>query len=140
MILDKNIPISRKINSDIHLAQITFIPIFTVLFQVLIIFFLTSSFTSQPRITVNLPKAITSDLIQEDNLIITVTSENVISFNSRIITLKELHQVFNQKTLTGRSVLIKTDRRASVGRIVEIWDLCRDHGIEKINIATNQYN
>ena len=35
-----------------------------------------------------------------------------------------------------RSLFIKADRRASVGRIVEVWDLARDLGIPKINIAT----
>ena len=34
-------------------------------------------------------------------------------------------------------VMIKADRRASMGRIVDIWDLCRELNIERINIATN---
>ncbi len=36
------------------------------------------------------------------------------------------------------SVLIKADVGSSVGKIVEIWDLCRRAGITKVNIATNQ--
>jgi len=35
-------------------------------------------------------------------------------------------------------VLIKADRRASVGRIVDVWNLCRALGLERVNIATNQ--
>jgi len=34
--------------------------------------------------------------------------------------------------------MIKADRRSSMGRIVDIWDLCRQLGIEKINIATTR--
>ena len=41
-------------------------------------------------------------------------------------------------SLTAVSVLIKSDRRASLGRVVEVWDLCRDMGISQVNIATNQ--
>jgi biopolymer transport protein ExbD len=34
--------------------------------------------------------------------------------------------------------LIKADKRASLGRVVEVWDMARDLGITQINIATNQ--
>ena len=55
-----------------------------------------------------------------------------------VITLKELKQQLGQPGSKDRPLLIKADRRASVGRIVDVWDLCRDLGIERINIATNQ--
>lgn len=126
----------KSTNATIDLA-----PLVDVIFQLLIFFMLSSSFTFQSGINVRLPKAVTSDVIQEENWIVTITSENVIFLNDKIMTLNELEQVLSKNAeARNKTFLIKSDRRASVGRIVDVWDLCRKLGIEKINIATNQDN
>ena len=99
---------------------------------------LSSSFTFQSGIHVKLPKAITSDVIEEKNFIITITSENIIYLNNAIITLKELKKELLKDNNKGCPVLIKADRRSYLGRTIDVWDLCRELGIERINIATNQ--
>jgi len=120
------------------LGQIDIAPLIDVIFQILIFFMLSSSFTFQSGINVKLPKAVTSDIIKEENLIVTITSENILYLNGTVTTLKELERKLSQPNTKDRPLLIKADRRASVGRIVDIWDLCRNLGIERINIATNQ--
>jgi len=120
------------------LEQIDIAPLVDVIFQLLIFFMLSSSFTFQSGINVKLPKAVTSDVIKEENLIITITSENIIYLNDTIVTIKELKQELEKFRDQDRALLIKADRRSSMGRIVDVWDLCRNLGLEKINIATNQ--
>ena len=120
------------------LGQIDIAPLIDVIFQLLIFFMLSSSFTFQSGITVKLPKAVTSDIVKDENLIVTITSENIIYLNGAVITLKELKTRLSEPVSKDRPLLIKADRRASVGRIVDVWDLCRVLGIERINIATNQ--
>lgn len=120
------------------LQQLDIAPLIDVVFLLLIFFMLTSSFTFQSGINVKLPKAVTSEVIKEENLTITITSENIIYLNGVIVTLKELNKELSKATNKKRPILIKSDRRASVGRIVDVWDLCRNLGIEKINIATDQ--
>lgn len=99
---------------------------------------LSSSFVFQSGIKVRLPKAITSEVIKEENLIITLTSENVLYINSRVSTMKDLKEELAKKENKERLILIKADRRSSLGRVIDIWDLCRELGIERVNIATNQ--
>ena len=120
------------------LGQLDIAPLIDVIFQLLIFFMLSSSFTFQSGINVKLPKAVTSDIIKEENLVVTITSENILYLNGTVTTLKELKQRLSQPNIKDHPLLIKADRRASVGRIVDIWDLCRNLGIEQINIATNQ--
>jgi biopolymer transport protein ExbD len=120
------------------LGQIDIAPLIDVIFQLLIFFMLSSSFTFQSGINVKLPKAVTSDVIKEENYVVTITSENIIYLNGIVITLKELEERLSAPGRKERPLLIKADRRASVGRIVDVWDLCRNIGIERINIATNQ--
>jgi len=128
----------RHTKLEYGLEQIDIAPLIDVIFQLLIFFMLSSSFTFQTGIKVSLPKAVTSDAIKEENLIITITRENVIYLNGKVSTMEELRHQLSKAADNGRALLIKADRRASVGRIVDVWDLCRNLGIEKINIATNQ--
>lgn len=117
-------------------GQLDIVPLIDVVLLLLIFFMLTSAFVSHPGIKVNLPKAVTSEAILEKNLIITVTDKNVIYLNQQAITLKELVPELKQAAEEGKSLLIKADRKVPLGKIVEVWDLCRDAGIVKINIAT----
>jgi len=128
----------RYTKSNPGFEQINIAPLVDVIFQLLIFFMLSSSFVFQSGIKVKLPKAITSEVIKEENLIITLTSENVLYINSKVSTMKTLEKELGKKENKERLILIKADRRSSLGRVIDIWDLCRDLGIERINIATNQ--
>ena len=51
-------------------------PLIDVIFLLLVFFMLTSSFIFQPGIKINLPKAITSEVIQKENLIVIIKEDN----------------------------------------------------------------
>jgi len=120
------------------LKQIDIAPLIDMIFQLLIFFMLTSSFIMQPGIKVNLPKAVTSEVVKYENIEVVVSGENVIYLNGKVLTLQELKELLKQIAKRQNPILIKADKRASLGRVVEIWDMCRDLGISQINIATNQ--
>lgn len=120
------------------LKQIDIAPLIDIIFQLLIFFMLTSSFVMQPGIKVNLPKALTSEVVTAENIEILVTAENVTYLNGKVTTLPELRSILKLAAKRNQSILIKADRRTSLGRVVEIWDIARDLGITQINIATNQ--
>jgi len=121
------------------LKQIDIAPLIDMVFQLLIFFMLTSSFVMQPGIKVNLPKAVTSGAIKYENIEILISAENVAYLNGKVITIGELKTLLKQVSKRkNQTILIKADRHASLGRVVEIWDMARDLGITEINIATNQ--
>ncbi len=128
----------RHMELEHGLKQIDIAPLIDMVFQLLIFFMLTSSFIMQPGIKVNLPRAVTSEVVKYENLEVAISSENIIYINNKVITLQELRTLLKQTAKAKGSILIKADRRASLGRIVEVWDMCRDLGITQINIATNQ--
>jgi biopolymer transport protein ExbD len=117
-----------------HIHLVSFL---NILFLLLLFFVLTSSLTSPLSIGIRLPKAVTSDLLNEDHFVITLTSENILYLNDHVVTQKELTHQLQTVPRRDLTILIKADRRASVGRIVDVWNLCRRLGIERINIATN---
>jgi biopolymer transport protein ExbD len=118
-------------------GQLDIVPLIDVVFLLLIFFMLTSSFVTQSGIKINLPKALTSEAISEKNLIITITDNNTIYLKDKAVGLDELRPKLKQAARENKSLFIKADRKASLGKIVEVWDLCRDVGLIKINIATN---
>jgi biopolymer transport protein ExbD len=120
------------------LKQIDIAPLIDMVFQLLIFFMLTSSFVMQPGIKVNLPKAVTSEIVKYENIEVVVSGENVIYLNGKVLTMQELDNLLKTVAKRQQPILIKADRRASLGRVVEIWDMCRDLGIQQINIATSQ--
>jgi len=113
-------------------------PLIDVIFLLLIFFMLTSSFIFQPGIKINLPKALTSEVIQKENLIILIRENNSLYINEREVGEDELFSRLKIAAKESKPILIKADRKALLGKVVEIWDLCRAEGIDKVNIATTQ--
>lgn len=128
----------RHMELEHGLKQIDIAPLVDMIFQLLIFFMLTSSFIMQSGIKINLPKALTSEAVKQEGIEITVSAENIIYLNGKVITLKELKAMVQNATRKDLSFLIKADRRASLGRVVEVWDICRETGISRVNIATTQ--
>ena len=113
-------------------------PMIDVVFLLLIFFMLTSNFVIQPGIKVSLPRAITSEVMSSENFIVTLTGQDLLFLNDKPITINELVTQLKNAAVENKSLLLKADTSASLGRVVEIWDLCRELGIPQINIATNQ--
>lgn len=120
------------------LKQIDIAPLIDIVFQLLIFFMLTSNFVIQPGLRVNLPRAVTSELIKEETLEILISAENIVYLNGRVTTIQDLKATIKKIAKKNPTLLIKSDKRASLGRVVEIWDICRDLGVSQVNIATNQ--
>jgi len=126
----------RHVKLERALRTLDIAPLIDVVFLLLIFFMLTSSFIFQPGIRVNLPRAITSDMLSEENAIITITAENLIYYNQKLVTLKELSSILKKVASARLPVLIRADKKTSLGRIVVVWDICRQEGVSQVNIAT----
>jgi biopolymer transport protein ExbD len=128
----------RHIELEHGLKQIDIAPLINVVFLLLIFFMLASSFIVQPGIKVSLPRAVTSEAVKDGNLEVVISGENLIYFNGRTVAIQDLKKLFAQAGQRNQPVLIKADKRSSLGRVVEIWDLARSLGLSQVNIATEQ--
>jgi biopolymer transport protein ExbD len=128
----------RHIELEQGLKQIEIVPLVNTVFLLLIFFLLTSSFIIQPGIKVYLPKAASSEVLTRENIEITISGENIAYFDGKVISGAELKNLINQAAKRNQVVLVKADRHASLGKAVEIWDMCRLYGVVQVNMATNQ--
>jgi biopolymer transport protein ExbD len=126
----------RKVK--IEMGSLDIAPLIDVVFLLLIFFMLTSSYIFQPGIRVDLPRAVTSEVLHRELLIVTVTSLNSIYINERPTEWDELVSRLALAAADDQPVLIRADKNASLGRIIEVWDVCRQINIKQISIATTQ--
>ena len=126
-----------KRNLYVEDVLLDMVPLINCVFLLLIFFLLTSNFIFQPGIKINLPKAVTSEVIQENTVVITVTADNRFYLNETPVTLLELKSKL-EKASNVEPILIKADRDVALSIVINIWDFCRGIGIKQVNIATNQ--
>jgi biopolymer transport protein ExbD len=127
-----------KRHVEFEKGQLDIAPLIDVVFLLLIFFMLTSSYIFQPGIKIDLPKTVTSEAIQKENLVVAISAENTIYLNNRPVTLNILKSLLKKSATDKRPLFIKADRKASLGKVVQVWDICREVGLTQINIATTQ--
>ena len=122
----------------IEKSHLNIAPLIDVIFLLLIFFMLTSSFVFQPGIRVNLPRAVTSEVLHRELMIVVITGENEVYIDERPVDADELVSRISLAGREGRSLLIKADKEADLGKVIDIWDLCRKVDMKQVNIATAQ--
>lgn len=126
----------RRIKIEKGVIDLT--PLINVFFLLFIFFLFTSSYIFQPGIKVSLPKAVTSEVIQQESVVVTITKDDKIYLNEREISQGDLASTLKLLAKEKTPLLVKADSSASLGRIVEVWDMCRNEGVLQVNIATDK--
>ncbi len=126
----------RKLTLERGSLDVT--PLIDVVFLLLVFFMLTSSFLMQPSIRVNLPRVHVGAPVEVQKLEITIDGGDNIYLGKRQVTIEELKAVVEDWASRGSSlpVLIRGDEDATLGRVVQVWDICKASGITKLRIGT----
>ncbi len=123
-------------NLQLQKGHLDMTPLIDVIFLLLIFFMLSSSFVLQPGIEVDLPKAETSDVVERKNVLITISENKNIYLNDKITKIEKL--AYQLEKLKDKAVILQADKSAPFEMVVNVWDICRRIGVEKLNIATNE--
>ena len=113
-------------------------PLIDTVLQLLIFFMLAGSFTLQTGIHVDLPKARTSKLQEQQDIVITITRNNETYLNEQKVSLEQLPVVLLEKVTKAKDkmVLIKPDKKVETGQLVEVMAIAKSVGVESLGIAT----
>ena len=120
-------------------AAFDLMPLIDVVFLLIIFFLLTTSFeTIFQGIKVDLPTTTTQQERIEQNIVITVTKDNVLYLDKARVTTSNLIS-FLKKKLEGAKglVMINADKLVRHGKVVEIMDLAKQAGGDKVGILTS---
>ena len=120
-------------------ARFDFTPLIDVVFLLLIFFMLTTTFVNlESRVKVNLPSGDFAAAEASENIIVTITENNTIYFNGKLIDpLKLTESVAAEITEEPeRTVILEADKNVLHGKVIRVMDLLKKGGAEKIAIAT----
>jgi biopolymer transport protein ExbD len=113
-------------------------PLIDVVFLLLVFFMLTSSFLMQPSIQVDLPRVQVGAPVEVQKLEITIDNSDSIFLGKRRVTIEELKAVVEDwaSRRSNLPVLIRGDEDATLGQVVQVWDICKAAGITRLRIGT----
>ena len=119
-------------------AEINVTPLTDIFLVLLIIFMVTSSALVQQGTKVNLPHA-GSGGAQPGGIIITATADHHIEINGKAISMEALPDALKTELLKSedRAVILQGDRSVVLEQAVQLLNLAKDAGAERVAIATS---
>lgn len=113
-------------------------PLIDVVLMLVIFFMLTTTFVLSPGIQVDLPQGNSMQQSQESDAIIIITEEGTVYYEDERVTLESLEAGLRQRQQqqSGVRIVIKADTHAEHGQVVDVMDLAKTVGIERLAIAT----
>ena len=109
-----------------------------VLFLLLIFFMVSTTFVSQPAITLQLPTAEHSEAERQTPLVVYVDEGGSVYINDEPIELALLEQALVNRLAdqTEKAVVLRADSRVSHGVVIHVLDLLKGAGVKKLVVAT----
>ena len=110
------------------------------LFLIVLMILISCSSMSRPAgFEIRMPRAVVSEGLQGDHTIL-ITAENVLYFNNKVVTYSELKRSLTKIDFKHQNIFIQISRRASTGRVMDVWDLCRALGSAHVHVIALQEN
>jgi len=117
-------------------APVDVTPLIDIIFQLVIFFMVTTNFITTPGIEVDLPRSSADTILREDNdLKVWVKSDGQVMLDEEPASLAGLREAFKAAQKDAQ-VVIKADKEVDHGRVVQVMDLARSHGLSRLAIAT----
>lgn len=114
-------------------------PLVDVVFQLLIFFMLTTTFINvESGVKVDLPSGDFAAVKEQKNIVVTITENNVIYVNNRLIDPNSLAEKVQEEIRDNSNplVVLEADQNITHGKVVRVMDLIKKGGAERIAIAT----
>lgn len=128
----------RNIQLEYGPNHLDAVPLINIVLLLLLFFLLSSNFITRSGMNINLPKVVTSSVLEENNINITLGAGNVFYIEGKPVKIGELKGILKKINVVKGSVLIKADNKAYLKNLVEVWNLCREIGLERVNVITTQ--
>ena len=113
-------------------------PIIDVVFNLLIFFALSLNFSEiTSSLNIKLPKAKSSEVITDQQIVISIEKGNKISINDHAVFLDQIPTLLSDEN-KNKVVVIKADTTIDHGFVVQIMDIIKQSGFKKLGIATKK--
>ncbi len=121
--------------------EISLTSLIDVLFTLLFFFMVTTSFVTAQSIKVNLPVGQSAGADSSDEpVVVTVQSNGMLSVGKDSMDKAALTDFLKARVESGKAstIILRADREASHGSVVEIMELAHGAGVQKLAVATEK--
>ena len=128
---------SKRTKTD---ASLDITPVVDTVFNLLIFFALSLNFIITPGIKVNLPDAVTEEIIRErEEVIIVMDKNDSIFINSNPVSIDQVSSVLAKSAQKNKDtlVIIQADQEVYHGKVVRMMDTAKRAGLTRLAIATS---
>lgn len=123
-------------------VDVNLVPMIDVVFQLVIFFMVSTTFTVNPGISLALPKSTTSEPVAMTKLVLTVKGEEEIYLNKERYDLTTLdaalagiHQEISEEDI--KTVVLEGDSQVSYQVMIKVLDVLRKNNFKGINLRTS---
>ena len=120
--------------------QLMIIPMIDIIFFLLVFFMMSMlSMVVQKSVPLTLPQAESAKVSMTRNIPVTITADGGIYYERDLMSLRDLTARLTEDVAHGEdiSVILRGDAAASYGTVVQVMDVVKRLGIEKVYIATD---
>ncbi|MCB0330257.1 MAG: biopolymer transporter ExbD [Bdellovibrionales bacterium] len=116
-------------------------PLIDIVFLLLIFFMLTSTFMKDRALTLNLPRASSEFVKENDMLKVTIIGEDQYQLGEHILTKSALEAKLASLQFKGKDespVLLRIDNNSAVQLLVSTMEVLQNAGLTNISVATEE--
>ena len=119
------------------IREINLVPLIDVLLVVLFFYMIVSPMLSR-GLDVNLPKSEANTVKPEDRIVLTVTRNQEVFVEKERVDVSRLKAVLDsiRKTKPLINVYLRADRDAPYGAVVQVMDIVKRAGIDRLGMVT----
>ena len=120
--------------------QLMIIPMIDIIFFLLVFFMMSMlSMVIQKSMPLTLPQAESAKVSMTRNVPVTITADGGIYYERDLMSLRDLTARLKEDVAHGEdiSVILRGDAAASYGTVVQVMDVVKHLGMEKVYIATD---
>ena len=120
--------------------QLMIIPMIDIIFFLLVFFMMSMlSMVVQKSMPLTLPQAESAKVSMTRNVPVTIPADGGIYYERDLMSLRDLTARLKEDVAHGEdiSVILRGDAAASYGTVVQVMDVVKHLGIEKVYIATD---
>jgi biopolymer transport protein ExbD len=113
-------------------------PLIDVVLVLIVFFLMTTTFVFMPGIKVDLPSGRVMQQASDSDATVVITQDGTIYYQHAGVDLQTLQLALSQaqQQHPGLRLVIQADKSAQHGRVVEVMDMAKGMGIERLAIAT----
>ena len=125
-----------RIHSNVDMT-----PMIDIVFQLVLFFLVSTTFTVLPGIKLTLPESSTSEGAKVEGVTITVDKDGLLFFNDKEVTINNLGDELKSYDVgeikrTEFPISLEADAEVTNGTIVKLFDVIRKSGFCVINLRT----